>query len=127
MAIINKLEKEKFSADVSSPEICLGSHFLFSCFFQSCLAAQEWKQKKWVPLGLKNFHCWDDGWSRIPKGSVARESTLGASHVGRIKVQWLGNNSREARERPVMGSRKSPAVKTEPRKNKIVVSEGQHS
>lgn len=61
------------------------------------------------------------------KGNVARESTLGANHVGRTKLQWLGNNSREARERLVMGSRKSPAVKTEPRKNKIVVSEGQHS
>lgn len=58
---------------------------------------------------------------------MARESTLGASHVGRIKQQWLGNNSREARERLVMGSRKNPAVKTEPRKNKIVVSEGQNS
>lgn len=45
----------------------------------------------------------------------------------RSKLRWLGSNSREAGKRLIVGSGKSPAVKAEPRKNKISVSEGQNS
>ena len=57
---------------------------------------------------------------------MANKSNLDANHGGEVKAAVVGYQSQRGREE-IVGSGKSSAVKAEPRKNNIGVSEGQNS